>query len=419
MATNQTNVTDISSRPDEVGPVILAVALSLIVAVSISGNLLTIAAFVKDRSLRSKPTNLFILGLSCADLVIAFTIPLKVGHALCSYWPYGKTVCQLEVFFNDVGVVSGMWCMAAIALDRYLLISRDYARYLDLQSHRNVVRTIAVVFSMSIVVAVLEITLWNVRDWMEDYNDSYSFDRYCLSPPRKNVIYASTVFFIALFLPILLMVALSLRFLVLLRRRLQKFKKQSNVLKHTGAKSSKETTQSQAFCLISEIRKMAIMENNELEETSNVKANGAGGSTPFNVRNADTHSPERPGGHTPINMEQAHMGTHEQASNQHHPTERDISSKPEIMRDRYIRPAIILAALITTFLLFSLPYIIFISAIVRIDKSFPHVVHFHLFNVLFLNSCIGPIIYAWTHPKIHKFHSNLFASIKNKILCKG
>ncbi|XP_071792575.1 5-hydroxytryptamine receptor 4-like [Asterias amurensis] len=341
------------TKPDA-GSVALASVLSLLSLVTITGNLLTITAFVTDASLRKKPSNLFILSLSCADLLVGFVIPIGVGELICSSWRFGEIGCQLDSFTSNIGIIAGMGSITMIALDRYLLISRQYPRYLALQSRPNVHRSIAAVWVVSVSIGLLEIIIWEAVD----FSTGYDFIVECRSPPRDNIVILCILFLVVVG-PVICVAVLSVRFLVLLRRRLRSF-------------------------------------------ATPPAANGSGQPVgPVAPSDGMDH------------REELDMSTTSAAGNAQQSSPTSETSK---RRARYIRPAIIMTTLVIAFFAFTLPYVIFITVVAQLcpECGDSNRVHFYLVNVFYLNSCINPFIYAATHPKIRRFHLKLVSCLKLK-----
>ena len=198
---------------------VTTVLLCVIIPVTIVGNLATIMAFIKVRSLREKPSDLLILALSCADLGTGFAMLFPV--TAIGYWPWGEIGCQIYVWFANICVFSGVIITASISLDRYLLISRDYPKYIKLQSKKRIIVTILVVYVYATSMGFLEVISWNLIPVPGGGKESFDYSRECRSPAKHNFTYAMVLFMVNMFLPMMMIEILSLSFVVLLRRKLK------------------------------------------------------------------------------------------------------------------------------------------------------------------------------------------------------
>ena len=113
------------------------VLFCLLVLVTFVGNLATIVAFVKVRPLHEKPSDLFILALSCADFGVGIELLLVFPVAAIGYWPWGEVCCKMYSFLGNTCVFSGVIIIAFISCDRYLLISREYPKYIKLLTNKT------------------------------------------------------------------------------------------------------------------------------------------------------------------------------------------------------------------------------------------------------------------------------------------
>ena len=350
-------------------------------------------------------------------------------------WMFGEGVCQFSTFIIDIGVISGFMSMTSIALDRYLLISREYPRYIALQTRRNVLRTIAIVWTISVTIAVVEIIVWNSMDWETVNGESYDFRHECLSPPRNNPVFALTVFVISFLIPIISIVGMSLRFMVLLRRRLQKYKSSSaeGPTRPSGHATSSQSNSQQNPDNVDQLQRVRPNVNptkfylsspgiktpemkykKELGVLQEANAFESDQLNSINLQdvNITTNNYQKVSNKPPagrINVEKV-SGSDSNSSNV-------TSGRAERMRNRYIRPAIVMITLVTCFLICTLPYMVYISVVIRICPMCDNAeIRFHLSNVLFLNSCVNPFVYAATHPKIRKFHRKIIRSLI-KLVC--
>ncbi|XP_072028157.1 adenosine receptor A3-like [Amphiura filiformis] len=164
------------------------------------GNLGTIVAFWKVPRLREKPGELLILSLSCADFITGFIIiPLA----------------------SPLYIIPG-YCLCMISIDRFLLVSKEYSRYLKIQTHLRIKRILLIGWSFSVLTGFVEVALWNIAKGLDESASVIDYKKICLSPPRRMKEFALT-FFLSLYLsPVLLVCGMSIAFFFLLYKRLSR-----------------------------------------------------------------------------------------------------------------------------------------------------------------------------------------------------
>ncbi|XP_072039230.1 D(1A) dopamine receptor-like [Amphiura filiformis] len=220
---DDTSYMDDGRKAREVFTTVTLALLCIVIPITILGNSTTIVAFIKVRSLREKPSDLLILALSFADLGIGFALAMLFPVTAIGYWPWGEVGCQFYVFFANICVFSGVIITACISWDRYLLISREYPKYVKIQTRKNVIITILLVYGYATLVGIIELSLWNVIPIpIPGGKESFNYDRECRSPPKHNFSYAVTMFMVNMFLPMIVIELLSFAFVILLRRKLKR-----------------------------------------------------------------------------------------------------------------------------------------------------------------------------------------------------
>ncbi|XP_032986961.1 melanopsin isoform X2 [Rhinolophus ferrumequinum] len=116
------------------GTVILLVGLT-----GMLGNLTVIYTFcscivlhgvnvmIKSRGLRT-PANMFIINLAVSDFLMSFTqAPVVFASSLYKRWLFGEAGCEFYGFCGALFGITSMITLTAIALDRYLVITRPLA----------------------------------------------------------------------------------------------------------------------------------------------------------------------------------------------------------------------------------------------------------------------------------------------------
>lgn len=77
--------------------ILVTLTLSIIVLITIAGNLLVLLSFALDAKLR-QPFNYFIVNLAVTDLLVAlFAMSFYTIDTLLGYWPFGTIVWCLDI----------------------------------------------------------------------------------------------------------------------------------------------------------------------------------------------------------------------------------------------------------------------------------------------------------------------------------
>ncbi|XP_054896004.1 5-hydroxytryptamine receptor 4 [Poeciliopsis prolifica] len=103
--------------------VFLTVFLSIIIILTMFGNLLVMVALCKDRHLRRKKTNCFIISLAFADLLVALLVmPFAAIELSTGQWHFGEIFCLVRTSLDVLLTTASILHLCCIALDRYYAI---------------------------------------------------------------------------------------------------------------------------------------------------------------------------------------------------------------------------------------------------------------------------------------------------------
>ena len=375
-------------EPPSAESVFVGLLLLLLVIITVVGNVLTISAFVSNVLLRQKPSNLLLLSLSCCDLIVGATgLPVAAIHTGLGYWPLGKVMCVITAFFSVIGVSAGMYTVTAISLDRYFLVSRDYPAYLKLQSSRNVKLTIGASWTIAILISSVEVILWLSRDY-----STVDYSRECLSPVRSDPRFVIVIFLLLFVIPFLVMLISTLRFSVLLRRRLRK-------PKHTR-KPSVDSINNRIVHKVTPSTMSTTLSSDNPSELETTEFSSAS-TSPHPASNMKPHRPLKRKTLEASGRKKSFFGFGDASCH-------SIAggSSRHKQRSRYVKPAVRLAILLGAFALCTLPYPIFIVLSPGSDcEDCPaREVRNHLSNLLMSNSGLNPFLYAVMHRKIWQFY---------------
>ena len=332
--------------------IIYVIIIAIIIALNLTGNTATILSFWKVPALREKPGDLLILNLSIVDLGVGLVQIYIFPNTLFQNWPYRKLGCQFWVFFGNMFITMGIITTLAITYDRYLLIAKEYPKYVKIQSQFRIRLTVLLIWIYGIISGLLEIIAWDLVNLPTELDGLFDYTHECRSPTKYHSIYSLIMSILSLFGPILAVEALSILFICLLYRRL---KRPVAVHPRVASVSRPETSQRRDF------------------DTRNISANESAGATAGAEQNVG--NPQR---------------------------------SPPNPKKRYRKATIVLGALVTVLNICILPYVTYglITGFFCkrcINKQVRNI----LVEVIHLNSCINPFLYAVTMSKIRNFYKHI------------
>lgn len=135
--------------------IIVSCLFAVISIVGTFGNSLVIAAVLVSRKLRTA-TNVFVVSLSFADLLTCLFLPWNVVALLSTNgWPTADEICATAavVMFTCVGC--SVYTLAAIAINRYVLITQPMSTYRAYYTKVKIGLMIAITWAVPFFVALM------------------------------------------------------------------------------------------------------------------------------------------------------------------------------------------------------------------------------------------------------------------------
>ena len=125
--------------------ILLGIVMFSVIAVSFTANLFVIISFIIEKKLRNSFTTL-VVNLAVTDLLInVIAMDFYTINLIFEYWPFGKILCGVWVFFDYTTVFSSSWSLAAISIDRYWSI-RWSVNYRSLKGYKKPLIMVTVVW---------------------------------------------------------------------------------------------------------------------------------------------------------------------------------------------------------------------------------------------------------------------------------
>ncbi|CAH1801655.1 unnamed protein product [Owenia fusiformis] len=187
-----------SNRFSPLSYTIVGVCLVCICVVGIIMNSLVLLTFLRKPKQRT-PRNYFIIAITACDLLLgAIGTPLSAASYLAHRWLFGRIGCEYEAFIQFFVGLSGIYLLAMLSLDRYLIIVRQVCRV----SYTRYVVMITVCLLSALIWATLPLIGWSSYQ-LEAANTSCSVNWASKHP--KDVSYVIAIFICCLAFPVMVM----------------------------------------------------------------------------------------------------------------------------------------------------------------------------------------------------------------------
>ncbi|KAH9287224.1 putative muscarinic acetylcholine receptor gar-2 [Echinococcus granulosus] len=151
-----------SSKEPPYGKVSVGVIVVLTIvasSITIGGNILVLAAFYVERTLRM-PTNYFIASLAVTDVLIGiFSMNLYSLYLLLGYWPLGRLLCDLWLGLDYTLCLTSQYTVLFITLDRFFSVKIP-AKYRNWRSGNKVLAMIAITWILPSTIFFTTILGW-------------------------------------------------------------------------------------------------------------------------------------------------------------------------------------------------------------------------------------------------------------------
>ena len=144
--------------------------------ICITGNILTITVFIRDRQLRSKAANLLILNLSCADVLIgvnSLTLTNLSRH-FNGAWIFGEILCKIHLILDYSASTQSAFAITLISADRLILVTTG-AQYKKFQTatRAKIWITISWCVSLNLYCIPLLVSDYAYGRWVERFWGPY------------------------------------------------------------------------------------------------------------------------------------------------------------------------------------------------------------------------------------------------------
>ncbi|KAF4530263.1 hypothetical protein B566_EDAN007304, partial [Ephemera danica] len=130
-------------------------ALTLMVALTIGGNLLVVLSVLCGGLVHRSPTHLLIANLAGADLLLgAAVLPLSAARELTGgAWKFGNTLCKVWTAADVLCCTASILSLCGISVDRYIGVTRPLA-YSGIMTKKRAILMIAGIWVLALAISI-------------------------------------------------------------------------------------------------------------------------------------------------------------------------------------------------------------------------------------------------------------------------
>lgn len=189
-----------------------------------------------QRSATGTGTDVLILALSAADLLLLFVLPFHTVAIALQHWPFGDVMCRLVGFMGSACASASSFTLAALAVSRYLTVVRPQTAF-TLLSPRRVSAVAAALWVPACCLAAPQLAFRLVGTQLKTHNDHTCFS---FLSHTDQLIYGLFHFLVAFLFPLVTIAVAYIRIYVFLwqsRRlgRMPQVERYQSKVTHTSA----------------------------------------------------------------------------------------------------------------------------------------------------------------------------------------
>ncbi|XP_056129046.1 delta-type opioid receptor [Lampris incognitus] len=147
-------------------------------------------------------TDILLLALSAADLLLLAMLPFHTAAVAMQHWPFGDLLCRLVSFLGATCASASAFTLASLAMSRYLIVVRPNKAY-QLLSPRRVTLTAVLLWALACCLAAPQLAFRSVGILRRAPDDSACF---AFLPHQDQVAYGLCHFLLAFLLPLAIIV---------------------------------------------------------------------------------------------------------------------------------------------------------------------------------------------------------------------
>ncbi|XP_053400612.1 muscarinic acetylcholine receptor M3-like [Mercenaria mercenaria] len=353
-----------------------AIGLSLLIIIGISGNVLTVAAYFKDRH-STTVYDFFIVNLAFTDLILCCSsMPFYAVYTLMEFtWPFGYSFCKVWLVVDFTFCFETILLMLILSLDRLLMVSMG-PTYIQKVTQRIACIEIAISWIISFLLYGPAIIGWN--HWV-----GYSTVEYmdCDLEFAYSHVFTTATAIVEFILPF---VCLTLLNVILYF----KIKKRSKIAPGRNTQAGCQTSNSSSNDAIN----LRVVRPSTLSKDNHSPAPE---STTNSFNNKDNIDKKE--------ILQSKLKS-ERPFNKYRLNNKGLERSVSVSRSKsHLRAAKFLAILVVAFIVFWAPYTITTMAISFCNNCI-NTSLYEFFNwLLWMKSAVNPLLYAFNSRRYRKF----------------
>ncbi|CDX47441.1 G-protein coupled receptors family 1 profile domain-containing protein [Caenorhabditis elegans] len=173
----------------------------IIIAAGIIGNSCVILAITRNKSLQTVP-NLFILSLSCSDIVVCCTsATITPITAFKKEWIFGEALCRIAPFIAGISLCFSTFTLTAISIDRYILIRFPMRKPI---THYQAVGVIAIICAFAATITSPIMFKQKLGEF-ENFCGQYCTENWGANESQRKI-YGAALMFLQLVIPLTIII---------------------------------------------------------------------------------------------------------------------------------------------------------------------------------------------------------------------
>nr|UYI00196.1 alpha-2 adrenergic receptor-like protein [Neoseiulus barkeri] len=198
------------AKTPEIGFIVTAVLVTLIMIVIVVGNMLVCIAIATEKSLKTTQ-NWFIASLAVSDFLIGLLImPFSLARELMGYWIFGEIWCDIHAALDVLICTASINNLCLISLDRYWSVTHA-VEYLRKRTASRAVVMICGVWLLSALISLPPLIGWRKRSEQKN-----SLPQCSVSEDLGYVLYSALGSF---YVPAMVMVFVYIKIFMAARKR--------------------------------------------------------------------------------------------------------------------------------------------------------------------------------------------------------